>query len=62
MLSVCEIRYSIASERLGIESESEMAGIRIITVLYTIMFVVMVLVVIGSIFGVFDNPLIAPGL
>jgi hypothetical protein len=39
-----------------------MAGIRIITVLYTIMFVVMVLVVIGSIFGVFDNPLIAPGL
>jgi hypothetical protein len=39
-----------------------MAGIRIITVLYTIFFVLMVLVVIGSIFGVFDNPFIDPGM
>jgi hypothetical protein len=50
------------SEGRGIEDESEMAGIRIVTVLYTIMFVVMVLVVIGSIFGVFSNTLIDPGL
>ena len=57
-----ELRYSTASDRRRIEGEREMAGIRIITVLYAIMFVVMVLVVIGSIFGVFDNPLIDPGL
>ena len=39
-----------------------MSGVRLITTLYTIFFVLLVLIVIGSFFGVFDNPLIDPGL
>jgi hypothetical protein len=39
-----------------------MFGIRLLTALYTIVFVVLVVVAIGSIFGVFDNPMIDPGL
>ena len=39
-----------------------MGGIRLITTLYTIVFVLMILIVIGSYFGVFDNPAIDPGL
>ena len=38
-----------------------MGGIRLITTLYTIFFVLIILIVIGSFFGVFDNPLIDPG-
>jgi hypothetical protein len=44
------------------KAEGRMGGIRLITTLYTIFFVLMVLIVIGSFFGVFDNPYIDPGL
>ena len=33
-----------------------MGGIRLITTLYTIFFVLIILIVIGSFFGVFENP------
>ena len=39
-----------------------MGGIKLITALYTIMFVLLVVVAISSILGVFDNPLIDPGM
>ncbi len=39
-----------------------MGGIRLITALYAFFFILMIVVAIGSIFGVFDNPLIDPGL
>ena len=39
-----------------------MFGIRLLTALYTLVFVVLVLVAIGSIAGMFDNPLIDPGM
>ena len=39
-----------------------MGGIKLITALYTIFFVLMILIAIGSFFGVFDNPLIDPGM
>ncbi len=39
-----------------------MGGIKLITALYTIMFVLLVIAAIASIFGVFDNPLIDPGM
>jgi hypothetical protein len=39
-----------------------MGGIRFLTAAYAIMFVVMVLIVLGSLFGLFGNPLIDPGL
>ena len=39
-----------------------MGGIKLITTVYTILFVLMILIAIGSFFGVFDNPLIDPGL
>ena len=39
-----------------------MGGVRLITWLYTVFFVLIILIVIGSFFGVFDNPLIDPGL
>jgi ABC-type Fe3+-siderophore transport system permease subunit len=39
-----------------------MGGIRLITMLYTLFFILMILVAIGSIFGIFDNPLIDPGV
>jgi uncharacterized membrane protein len=44
------------------KAEGRMGGIRLITTLYTIFFVLIVLIVIGSFFGVFDNPNIDPGL
>lgn len=39
-----------------------MGGIKLMTALYTIVFVLMILIAIGSFFGVFDNPLIDPGM
>ena len=39
-----------------------MGGIRWITTLYAFFFILMIVVAIGSIFGVFDNPLIDPGV
>ena len=39
-----------------------MGGIRLLATLYTIFFVLIILIVIGSFFGVFENPLIDPGL
>jgi hypothetical protein len=44
------------------KAEGRMGGIRLITWLYTIFFVLIILIVIGSFFGVFGNPLIDPGL
>lgn len=37
-----------------------MGGIRFLTVVYTLVFLLLILIAIGSIFGVFDNPLIDP--
>jgi hypothetical protein len=45
-----------------VKAEGDMGGIRLITTLYTIFFVLLVLIFIGSFFGVFDNPLVDPGL
>jgi hypothetical protein len=42
--------------------EGRMGGIRLIVMLYTVFFVLIVLIAIGSFFGVFGNPLIDPGL
>jgi hypothetical protein len=39
-----------------------MGGIRLLTMLYTIFFVLIILIAIGSFFGVFENPMIDPGL
>lgn len=39
-----------------------MGGIRLLTVLYTIFFIIMIVVAIGSVVGVFRNPLIDPGV
>ena len=39
-----------------------MGGIRFITAVYAIMFVLLVIIAIASILGVFDNRLIDPGL
>ena len=39
-----------------------MGGIRLLTMLYTIFFVLIILIAIGSFFGLFDNPMIDPGL
>jgi hypothetical protein len=39
-----------------------MGAVRFLTAVYAILFVLMVLIVIGSVLGVFDNPLIDPGL
>ena len=44
------------------KAEGRMAGIRLLTLLYTIFFVLIILIAIGSFFGVFENPLIDPGL
>ena len=39
-----------------------MGGVRLLTMLYTIFFVLIILIAIGSFFGLFDNPMIDPGL
>jgi ABC-type Fe3+-siderophore transport system permease subunit len=39
-----------------------MGGIRLMVTLYTIFFVLVILIAIASFFGVFENPLIDPGL
>ncbi len=39
-----------------------MGGIKFITTLYIIFFVLIILIAIGSVFGVFDNRMIDPGL
>ena len=44
------------------KAEGRMGGIRLITTLYTIFFVLIILIAIGSFFGVFENPMIDPGL
>ena len=44
------------------KGKERMGGIRLITVLYTLMFLLLVAVAIGSILGIFDNPMIDPGL
>jgi hypothetical protein len=44
------------------EVEERMGGLRLLTTLYMIFFVLIILIAIGSFFGVFGNPLIDPGL
>jgi hypothetical protein len=39
-----------------------MGGIKLLTVVYAIMFVVMIVIAIGSLAGLFQNHLINPGL
>lgn len=39
-----------------------MGAFRFLTALYIIMFVLIILIAIGSFFGVFTNPLIDPGM
>ena len=39
-----------------------MAGIKLITALYTIVFLLMIVIAIASFAGVFDNQMIDPGL
>jgi hypothetical protein len=56
------VQYTYAVRRLRAKAEGRMGGIRLITALYTIFFVLIILIVIGSFFGVFENPLIDPGL
>jgi hypothetical protein len=57
------VQYAALRSRLARgEVPEAMGGIRLITALYALFFVLMVLVAIGSILGLFDNPLIDPGL
>lgn len=39
-----------------------MFGVRLLTALYTIGFILVIVLAIGSIFGVFDNPMVDPGM
>jgi len=39
-----------------------MGALRFLTAIYAIMLVVMVLIAIGSLIGLFDNPMIDPGV
>jgi hypothetical protein len=39
-----------------------MGAFKLLTVLYMLMFAFLILVIIGSVFGVFDNPLLDPGM
>lgn len=61
--SLGEIRYSMRQQpREAGRSEEIMGAFRFLTALYIIVFVLMVLIAIGSFFGVFTNPLIDPGM
>ncbi len=55
------VRVSGATRGSG-RLRERMGGIRLLTTLYTIFFVLIILIAIGSFFGVFGNPLIDPGL
>lgn len=44
------------------KGEKRMFGIRLLTALYTIGFILVVLLFIGSVFGAFVNPMIDPGM
>ena len=39
-----------------------MGAFKLLTALYALMFAFLILVIIGSVLGVFDNPLLDPGL
>lgn len=39
-----------------------MGAFKFLTAVYIVMFALMILIAIGSFFGVFDNPLIDPGM
>ena len=56
------VQCTYTVRRLGGKAEERMGGIRLITTLYTIFFVLIILIAIGSFFGVFENPIIDPGL
>ena len=43
-------------------SEKRMGAFKLLTVLYIIMFVLMIAIAVGSLVGIFDNPLIDPGM
>jgi ABC-type Fe3+-siderophore transport system permease subunit len=49
-------------ERPRRRSERAMGVLRFLTTLYAIMLVVMILIAIGSVIGLFDNPMIDPGV
>jgi ABC-type Fe3+-siderophore transport system permease subunit len=49
-------------ERPRRRSERAMGALRFLTTLYAIMLVVMILIAIGSVIGLFDNPMIDPGV
>ena len=55
------VQYAMRRPTTG-NGEGRMGGIKLITALYTFFFVLMILIAIGSFFGVFDNKLIDPGL
>ena len=44
------------------KAKGRMGGIRLLTLLYTLFFVLIILIAIGSFFGLFDNPMIDPGM
>jgi hypothetical protein len=44
------------------EASRRMGGIKLVTTLYILFFLLIVLIAIGSILGVFENHLIDPGL
>jgi hypothetical protein len=55
------VQYALWRSVSG-NGEERMGGIKLIAALYTVFFVLMILIAIGSFFGVFDNPLIDPGM
>ena len=55
------VQYAMRRPETG-NGEERMGGIKLVTALYTFFFLLMILIAIGSFFGVFDNQLIDPGL
>jgi cell division septal protein FtsQ len=49
-------------ERLWRRGKRVMGALKFLTTLYAIMLVVMILIAIGSVIGLFDNPMIDPGV
>jgi len=56
-------RFGKASDhRREAKGERRMRGAKIVTTVYIILFVLMILIAIGSLLGLFENHLIDPGL
>jgi hypothetical protein len=56
------VQYAPGQAGSQARGNQRMGGIKLITTLYTIFFVLIILIAIGSLFGVFDNPMIDPGM